>query len=174
MRTKKEADPNGTTSFDQELLEKADNVDRAIAANQAKGNLESAMSGDQAGPATETAAAGPDPVITSTLGVLINAGVMYLHNSREWSDPGQEWKDAVAQLGARLIDKYLPDAAAQSSDEVALALLLAPWIFSNLMAKKHSENVEENVERNVQNVVAPETFPPTPKEAADIFEVSPD
>ena len=157
----------GTTLSEQDILNRAKNVDGAIGKHQAAGQLEAAMTGD---PAAAAQPAGPDPVMVQTLKVIVDLSVKTLHRRFEWSDPGDDWQNAVSDLSARLIDKYLPGIAAQQTEEIALIVIVAPWLIENLTRKKNVENDETpNVEKNVE-VTSP-TLPVMPDTANPIYEV---
>jgi len=130
-------DPLSIPIDDRSLFAEADKIDAARQAQALNNPTDRVLSGDVPNDAGNVAALPvADPAIAKALTFLVSQGVRLLHVRFEWSEPEDDWKKEVGELGALLIDKYMPDFLKNSGPETALVLLVAPYVLENTLKAK--------------------------------------
>jgi hypothetical protein len=125
-----------TLVSEDELHERAVNVAAQVEAEQKQTPLESAMAGPELPSEAQSAAEpAPDLQLKPTLYRLVKTGVGMANEHWQWSDPGDEWKQGVAELAAVLANKYIGSMAETYSTEGALLIMVGTWVLSNVSEK---------------------------------------
>lgn len=130
--SKKPNGENSTKSFDVQSTLRS--VDSALGNDAEKGPIEAEL----LTPATAEGAiadAAPSAFLLQTVGQLVGKGVE-LSKHFGWSGPGvegvfteAEWQTSVTNYSAIVIQRRWPTLANECSEEVALLVLLIPWLF---------------------------------------------
>lgn len=144
LKEEKRERPSSEIDLDEvlKLAREADEQAKAEPEPAKKKRVKAEPTNGQAAP--EVVVIEPDPEFVSMCQWGVGAGVDFMKLRLDWSDPGIHWKEKVAFIAARIVQRIQPMQPSLTTDLITIGGYAALWALPNVTAQRAIKRTAKN------------------------------